>query len=191
VRNAGIPVIIEFVKSTNAAVTVGLKEQATRLLCYMCFYNNKNQELIGTPAVASAIVENLALDSKRLQYYTEGLIWSLAHNSKKRRATLVDAGAIGALLEVTFQPSFGVVVCPVLTVRRSPAGAIAVGGRGQGRRVGQAGPRQEVKKTHVKRIPFTPKHPTNKPKTAFHHHNHPKNVPPRTLRATQPIDATS
>lgn len=101
----GIPVIIEFVKSTNAAVTVGLKEQATRLLCYMCFYNNKNQELIGTPAVASAIVENLALDSKRLQYYTEGLIWSLAHNSKKRRATLIDAGAIGALLELAQSPS--------------------------------------------------------------------------------------
>ena len=97
VRNAGIPVIIEFVKSTNAAVTVGLKEQATRLLCYMCFYNNKNQELIGTPAVAAAIVENLALDSKRLQYYTEGLIWSLAHNSKKRRAILVNAGAVAAV----------------------------------------------------------------------------------------------
>jgi hypothetical protein len=104
----------------------------------MCFYNNKNQELIGTPAVASAIVENLALDSKRLQYYTEGLIWSLAHNSKKRRATLIDAGAIGALLEVTFsrQHSFcvrayGVSVltssCVACQLAQSPSEAVAKG----------------------------------------------------------------
>jgi hypothetical protein len=83
--------------SDDPAVTLAHKEQATRLLSYMCFYNNKNQELIGTPAVAAAIVANLALDSKRLQYYTEGLIWSLAHNSKKRRAILVNAGAVAAV----------------------------------------------------------------------------------------------
>jgi hypothetical protein len=134
----GIPVIIEFVKSTNPVVTVGIKEQATRLLCYMCFYNNKNQELIGTPAVASAIVENLALDSKRLQYYTEGLIWSLAHNSKKRRATLVDAGAIGALLEVRSLLSsllvrcacgelISAVVLACVQLAQSPSEAVAKG----------------------------------------------------------------
>ncbi len=78
-------------------MTLAHKEQATRLLSYMCFYSSKNQELIGTPAVAAAIVANLALDSKRLQYYTEGLIWSLAHNSKKRRAILVNAGAVAAV----------------------------------------------------------------------------------------------
>ena len=83
--------------SEDPAVTLAHKEQATRLLSYMCFYSSKNQELIGTPAVAAAIVANLALDSKRLQYYTEGLIWSLAHNSKKRRAILVNAGAVAAV----------------------------------------------------------------------------------------------
>jgi len=97
----GIQQAVEFVKSRDPAVTLGIKEQATRLLCYLCFYNNKNQELIGTPALAAAIVDALALDSKRLQYYIEGLIWSLAHSNKKRRAILVDAGAIGALLELS------------------------------------------------------------------------------------------
>lgn len=97
---AALPVVTELIKSTDKAVTVSIKEQATRLLCYASFYNNKNQEVIGTSSVAAAIVDNLGVDSKRLQYYSEGLVWSLAHNSKKRRAILVDAGAIGALLAV-------------------------------------------------------------------------------------------
>jgi len=100
-----IPIVSEMVRSSDKTVTLGMKEQATRLLCYMSFYNSKNQEAICTPVLASAIVENLAIDSKRLQYYTEGLIWALAYNSKKRRATLTDAGAIGALLELVQSPS--------------------------------------------------------------------------------------
>jgi uncharacterized protein YjgD (DUF1641 family) len=97
----GIPTVVELIKPNNAMATLAIKEQATRLLCYICFYNNKNQEVICTPANATTIVENLAIDSKRLQYYSEGLIWSLAQNSKKRRAILVDAGAIGALLALS------------------------------------------------------------------------------------------
>lgn len=138
---SAIPVVSELVKSNDKAVTVAIKEQATRLLCYMSFYNSKNQEVIGTPALASAIVENLALDSKRLQYYTEGLIWSLAHNSKKRRATLVDAGAIGALLEVRIALVSYVSVHFLLVPSARP---IAIGGRGKGCRMGQASPHQEV-----------------------------------------------
>jgi hypothetical protein len=101
---SGIPVVTACIMSDNPAVTLAHKEQATRLLSYMCFYSSKNQEVIGTQAVVVAIVANMALDSKRLQYYSEGLIWSLAHNSKKRRNLLINAGAVPAVTAVPLSP---------------------------------------------------------------------------------------
>jgi hypothetical protein len=107
--------------SDNPSVTLPHKEQATRLLSYMCFYSSKNQEVIGTQAVVVAIVANMALDSKRLQYYSEGLIWSLAHNSKKRRNLLINAGAVPAVTAVP-SPHYSFTLtssahCVVLCVR--------------------------------------------------------------------------